>query len=163
MFSRFSQSSSSVTCRPNKPANFLPFSSPFLIKPSCHLKTTNHQPKIDSPTMRCFVVVYVDWLFWGHLASQKIRHHFSRFHNATNSSFEHASFQSCSGETISRISIHSRAHVSIFSNKTPPTTCKSFRRGKSPSRSNSNRIYRKSTKVSESYQEQLYTSIKLAT
>jgi hypothetical protein len=82
-------------------------------------------------------------LFWGPLASQEIRHHSSRLHNATNSSFEHASSQSRSGETISRISIHSRIHVSILSNKTPPSTCKSFRRGKSPSRSNSNRIHRK--------------------
>ena len=74
---------------------------------------------------------------------QEIRHHFCSLHNTTNSSIQHASFQSRSGESISRISIHSRIHIPIYSNKKPPTTCKSSRRGKSPSRSNSNRIHRK--------------------
>ncbi len=48
---------------------------------------------------------------------QEIRHHFCSLHNAPNSSIKRASSQSRSGESIPRISIHARIHISIFSNK----------------------------------------------
>lgn len=145
----------SVTCRPNKSANFLPFSSPFLnqaLMPSADDKS----PPKDWWSYHAMFRGGVSGLIVLRSLRQEIRHHFCSLHNATNSSIQHASFQSRSGESISRISIHSRIHISIYSNKKSPTTCKSSRRGKSPSRSNSTRIRRKRHQVSEPYPGQLY-------